>query len=78
MRRQSGGAAFHNLRPGQTCNARLDARSATASLADHRANAALLEVARNWPRFFGRTVNRSAKSAQTINSLTKSNNWIVI
>jgi hypothetical protein len=30
------------------------------------------------PRFFGRIVNRSAKSTQTINSLTKSNNWIVI
>jgi hypothetical protein len=46
VRRQSGGAAFQNQRPGQTCNARVDARFATASLSDHHTDAGLLEVAK--------------------------------
>ena len=64
MRRQSAGAACQNYRPVQTCNARLDARSATASLPDHHANAALRGVRRCSRIFFGRIVNRSEKLPQ--------------
>jgi hypothetical protein len=64
VRRQSTGAACQNYRPVQTCNARLDARFATASLPDHQADAALPGVRRCSRIFFGRIVNRGEKLPQ--------------
>jgi len=48
------------------------------SLSDHRADAALLEVAKIGRSFFGRIVNWSAKSPHKIRSLAESNYWLVI
>ena len=78
VRRRSAGAACQNYRPVQTCNARLDARFATASLPDHEADAALPGVRRCSRIFFGRIVNRSEKLPQKIKSIAKSARWIVI
>jgi hypothetical protein len=78
VRRQSAGAACQNYRPVQTGKARSDARSATASLPDHHANAALSEVLEFREASSVELSIEVQSYREKTKSVTKSDCWIVI